>query len=42
MVFHSRLPSPENIIGMWYLFEGTGSVRNIELKQKNKVIFKAF
>ncbi|WP_426671580.1 hypothetical protein ACPPVU_10115 [Mucilaginibacter sp. McL0603] len=42
VVFHSRLPLPENIVGMWYMFEGTGSVRNIELKQKNKVIFEAF
>ncbi len=32
----------ENIVGMGYSFQGTGSVKNIELKAGNKLSFKAF
>ena len=42
LAYQSKLPKPENIVGMVYLFQGTGSVKNIVLKRGNKMIFKAF
>jgi hypothetical protein len=43
MVYQSPLPLyKESIVGMSYGFQGTGSVRNIELKEGNKTSFKAF
>jgi hypothetical protein len=42
LAYESKLPKPENIVGMAYMFQGTGSVKNIELRQGNKIIFKAF
>jgi hypothetical protein len=32
----------ENIVGMGYGFQGTGSVKNIELKKGDSTVFKAF
>ncbi|MDB5022436.1 MAG: hypothetical protein JWP78_191 [Mucilaginibacter sp.] len=43
LVYQSTLPLyNENIVGMGYGFQGTGSVKNIELKTSNKLAFKAF
>ncbi|MDB5155283.1 MAG: hypothetical protein JWR54_4034 [Mucilaginibacter sp.] len=43
LVYQSILPLyNENIVGMGYGFQGTGSVKNIELKTGNKLVFKAF
>lgn len=42
-VFEFQLPAKEvKIVGMGFGFQGTGSVKNIELKRGNKVVFKEF
>lgn len=43
LVYQSQLPPyEENIVGMGYTFQGTGSVKNISLKLGDKVIFQAY
>ncbi|MFB9842829.1 hypothetical protein [Mucilaginibacter ginsenosidivorans] len=43
LVYQSQLPPyDENIVGMGYTFQGTGSVKNITLKQGDKLIFQAY
>jgi len=43
MVFESPRPLyNENIIGVGYFFQGTGSVKNVRLDKGNKTIFTAF
>lgn len=43
LVYESPLPVyNENIVGFGYIFQGTGSVKNIELKASSKVVFQAF
>jgi hypothetical protein len=43
LVYQSILPLyNENIVGMGYGFQGTGSVKNIELKKGDITVFKAF
>jgi hypothetical protein len=43
LVYESQLPLyNENIVGMGLGFQGTGSAKNIELKNGNKLSFKAF
>ncbi|HJP63390.1 MAG TPA: hypothetical protein VJ844_08100 [Mucilaginibacter sp.] len=43
LVYQTQLPPyDENIVGMGYSFQGTGSVKNITLKQGDKMIFKAY
>lgn len=38
----SQLAKKVNIVGIGYLFQGTGSVKKIELSSADKMIFKAF
>ncbi len=43
LVYESQLPLyNENIVGMGYSFQGTGSVKNIELSKGPQSVFKAF
>lgn len=43
LVYQSQLPPyEENIVGMGYTFQGTGSVKSISLKLGDKVIFQAY
>ncbi|WPU96337.1 hypothetical protein SNE25_12490 [Mucilaginibacter sabulilitoris] len=43
LAYESVMPSKKmNIVGLAYTFQGTGSVRKIELKRANSVIFNAF
>jgi hypothetical protein len=43
LVYETQLPLyNENIVGMAYSFQGTGSVRNINLDGHDKTVFKAF
>jgi hypothetical protein len=43
LVYQSILPLyNENIVGMDFGFQGTGSVKNIELKKGENTVFKAF
>ena len=43
LVYQTQLPPyEENIVGMGYTFQGTGSVKNISLKQGDKITFKAY
>jgi hypothetical protein len=42
-VFEFRLPAANvKIVGIWFGFQGTGAVRDIELKEHDKMVFKAF
>ncbi|SHM04384.1 hypothetical protein [Mucilaginibacter sp. OK098] len=42
-VFEFQLPANNvKIVGVWFGFQGTGAVRNIELKGQDKMVFKAF
>jgi hypothetical protein len=42
-VFEFQLPANNvRIVGVWFGFQGTGAVRNIELKGQGKMVFKAF
>ncbi|ASU34668.1 hypothetical protein [Mucilaginibacter xinganensis] len=42
-VFEFQLPANNvKIVGIWFGFQGTGAVRNIELKGQDKTVFKAF
>ena len=43
MVYESPRPLyNENIIGVGYFFQGTGSVKGVKLNKGNKTVFKAF
>ncbi len=43
MVYASLQPSKKvSIVGIGYLFQGTGSIKNIELRSGDKLIFNAF
>ena len=43
LVYESPLPLyNENIVGIGYAFQGTGSVKNIRLDKHDKVVFQAF
>ncbi|MDB5091041.1 MAG: hypothetical protein JWR09_5035 [Mucilaginibacter sp.] len=42
-VFEFQLPANNvKIVGIWFGFQGTGAVRDIELKGHDKMVFKAF
>ncbi len=43
LVYESSQPAKKvNIVGMGYLFQGTGSVKKIELNSADKIIYNAF
>ncbi len=43
LVYESPLPAyNENIVGFGYVFQGTGSVKNIRLNTGDKIVFRAF
>ena len=43
MVYESPRPLyDENIIGVGYFFQGTGSVKSVQLNKGNKSVFEAF
>jgi len=43
LAYESELPSyNENIVGLGYRFQGTGSVKGIRLKSRDKMIFQSF
>jgi hypothetical protein len=43
LAYESALPHKKlNIVGLGYSFQGTGSVKKIELRQADKVIFQSF
>lgn len=42
-IFEFQLPATNvKIVGLWFGFQGTGSVRNIELKGHDRMVFRAF
>lgn len=43
LAYESVMPDAKiSIVGLGYYFQGTGSVRNVELKRGDKVVFQAF
>jgi hypothetical protein len=43
LIYESPRPLyDENIVGIGYRFQGTGSVKNVSLKQSDKTVFQAF
>jgi hypothetical protein len=43
LAYESALPHKKlNIVGLGYYFQGTGSVKKIELRQADKVVFQSF
>ena len=43
LAYESVMPNAKiSIVGLGYYFQGTGSVRNVELKRGDKVVFQAF
>jgi hypothetical protein len=43
LAYESVMPAKKmNIVGIGYSFQGTGSVKKIELRSANKVVFRAF